>query len=74
MMSMAGEVIQFRESKEIVDKVRRRNLNPNRVAREAFEATVRELEAQDQMKRLAKFKVKLPKPAAEIIREDRDAH
>lgn len=71
---MAGEVIQFRETKEIVDKVRRRKLNPNLVAREAFEARVRRLEAEDQLKRLSRFKVRLRKSAAAIIREDRDSH
>lgn len=71
---MPSEVIQFREDKTLVDKVRRRRLNPNQVAREAFEARVRRLEGEDQMKRLARFKVRLPKSAAELIREDRDSH
>lgn len=70
---MPGDVVQFREAKEVVDKVRRRNLNPNRFAREAFEAAVRQLEAEDQMRRLARVRAKLPRPAAQIVREDRDA-
>lgn len=71
---MGSEVIQFRERKELVEKVRRRRLNPNLFAREAFEGAVRRLEAEDQLRRLARFKVRLPKPAAELIREDRDSH
>lgn len=71
---MASEVVQFRMRKEIVDKVRRWRLNPNRLAREAFEGRVRELEAREQLKRLARFKVRLPKSAAELVREDRESH
>ena len=71
---MPSEVIQFRENKEIVDKIRRRKLNPNQVAREAFERYVRRLDAEDQVRRIAKAKVRLRKPAAAWIREDRDSH
>ncbi len=66
--------VQFREDAETVAFVEKLGLNPNEVAREAFEAEVRRLRAKAKFAKLRSFNVKLaPGEAARLVREDRDS-
>lgn len=66
--------VQFREDPAVVDWVAAQGLNPNEVARKAFEAEVRRLRAKARFERLKDFKVDLPPgTATRWVREDRDA-
>lgn len=69
---MATEVVQFREDEDVLAYLRDRGINPNRFAREAFEATLRKLRAQEAADELADVQAELPRPVEELIREDRD--
>lgn len=66
--------VQFREDEGTLAFVRDLGLNPNQVAREAFEAEVRRLRAQHRHEKLQAAGIELPRPAAEMIREDRENH
>lgn len=71
---MASEVVQFREDGTTLAFLRKRGLNPNRVAREALERTVRRIRAQEANRRLERRAFRFSKSPAELIREDRDSH
>jgi hypothetical protein len=67
--------VQFREDEDVVEYVASIGLNPNEVAREAFEREVRRLKAEQKVKKLRTFKVKLaPGEAAKLARQARDEH
>lgn len=66
------EKIQFREDQETLRFLEARGLNPNEVARQAFEAEVRRMKVDDKFDRLAKRKIKFTRDPTESIREDRD--
>lgn len=71
---MATDVVQFREDEAIVDFLRGKGINPNEFGRQAFEAAVRRMRAEEKMKALSKIQAKLDKSPEEIIREERDSH
>jgi hypothetical protein len=73
MGMMASGVVQFRQDEDKLKALRERGINPNEFAREAFEAMLRRLEAEEAMRELGKVKARLPKPVADLIREDRDS-
>lgn len=64
--------IQFREDEELLAYVQSKGLNPNEVAREAFEAEVRRMKADDKYDRLAKLGLRFSKDPTESVREDRE--
>lgn len=66
--------IQFRESDEAIeDYVARSGLNPNDLAREAFEEKVRSMMAHRRREQLRSRRIQLPKgAAAKWTREERD--
>ena len=67
--------VQFREDEDVIAYVEGLGLNPNEVAREAFEREVRRLRAEAKVKKLRSFKIRLaPGEAARLVREDRDSH
>lgn len=70
---MATEVVQFREDSEALAYLRGRGVNPNEFAREAFEANLRKIRAQETAEKLSEVQADLPRPVAEIIREARDS-
>lgn len=67
-----SEVVQFREDPEALGYLRERGINPNRFAREAFEAMLRKLKAEEAADELAGIQARLPRPIEEMIREDRE--
>lgn len=67
--------VQFREDEEVLSYVAGLGLNPNEVARDAFAREVRRLKAEEKVKKLRAFKIKLaPGEAARLVREERDSH
>lgn len=70
---VASDVVQFRQDAETVTYLRKRGINPNEFGKEAFEAYLRRLQAEESVKRLAKIKARLPRPIERIIREQRDS-
>lgn len=62
----------FRADEASLSYLRDRGVNPNRFAREAFEATLRRLRAQQSAESLADVQAKLPRPVEELVRDDRD--
>lgn len=69
---MATEVVQFREDPDALAYLRDRGINPNEFAREAFEANLRRLKAEEKVERLESLQIDLPRPVVDLIREDRD--
>ncbi len=69
---MGSDIVQFREDDEALAYLRARGVNPNEFGREAFEATLRRLRAEERMAKLGKVGAKLPRPIQDLIREDRD--
>jgi hypothetical protein len=66
--------VQFRETEDVLAYVQGLGLNPNEVARAAFEAEVRRLRAKEKFDKLRSRKVRLaPGEAARLVREDRDS-
>lgn len=73
-MVVTGRV-QFREDEEVIAFIEKLGLNANEVAREAFEREVRRLKAEEKVKKLRSYKIRLaPGEAARLVREDRDSH
>jgi hypothetical protein len=71
---MATEIVQFREESVELEFLRSRGINPNRLARQAFEEALRQVRSQAKLEALRGLKFRLEKPAAKTIREDRDSH
>lgn len=76
---MASEVIQFRESAQLVAEIRGAGLNPNEFAREALEEAWRRRKVREKFDRLramlAERDTQQAGPPADIvalIREDRE--
>lgn len=65
------EPIEFRVEEGTVTFVEELGLDPSELARELFVAEVRRLRAQERHERLTEADIRLPRPAAEIVREDR---
>lgn len=70
---MPSEVVQFREDAGSLAFLRERGINPNEFAREAFEANLRKLRAEETAEELGAVQADLPRPIEEIIREARDS-
>lgn len=66
--------VQFREDEEVLAFLESKGVNPNELARDLLEAEVRRMRAADRMERLRARRVRLPRPAAEMVREDRESH
>jgi kynureninase len=68
--------VQFREDDDVVSYVATTlGLNPNDVAKRAFEAEVRRLRASRRRAKIASLDLKPVKGGyARLVREDRDAH
>lgn len=66
--------VQFRIDAPFVDFLQARGLNPNEVARRAFEAEVRRMRAQDAQERLRRLNVAFTGDAAALVREERESH
>ena len=65
---------QFRTDPALLKAIRARGLNPNDVAREAFEAEARRMLSDDWLSRLREVQKRmkpLNRPAADIVREMR---
>lgn len=69
---MATDIVQFREDTTILAYLRARGVNPNELAREVFEATVRRYRSEENMKKLEAMKVESPGDAATLVRESRE--
>lgn len=70
---MATGIVQFRVANETLAYLEEKGINPNQLAREAFEAKVRRLRAEESMDELANTRIEFPRSAADMIREDRDS-
>lgn len=64
--------VQFREDAETLAYLVARGLNPNELARAAFQAEVRRLRARESWSRLRKKGIVLAERAADVVREERD--
>lgn len=67
-----ADKVQFREDEDTLAYLEARGINPNELARELLEREVRRLRATEKFARLAEMNVRLDRPAAELVREDRD--
>lgn len=66
--------VQFREDDEVVDYVEGRGVNPNELAKRAFEQEVRRMKAKEARERLRKLNLPRVHGAREIRRlRDADA-
>lgn len=70
---MAVTRVQFREDPDVVAFVEARGLNPNEVAKLAFEAEVRRIKAREARARLRALKLPALDTAADV-RALRDEH
>ena len=68
----ASGIVQFREPLELLQALQKAGINPNELGRRAFEKEARRVLAEAKAKELASLAVNLPKPAAEIMRDERD--
>lgn len=64
--------IQFHEDEETLAFVESLGLDPDALARRAFQREVRRLRAEKRHQRLEEAQIRLPRSAAEVVREDRD--
>lgn len=71
---MATARIQFREDEESVSWLKERGINPNELARDLLEAEICRLRAKEWAEKIKAMKINLPRPAALIIREERESH
>ena len=66
--------VQFRIDGPFMDFLQGKGLNPNEVARRAFEAEVRRMRAADAQERLRKVRVSFTGDAAALVRHERESH
>lgn len=73
---MVTGVIQFREDERELQFLRAQGINPNELAREAFEQAVRIVRAKSRAEAIRRLRVRVPKgiDVASLIRRDRDTH
>lgn len=65
--------VQFREDPEVLRYVEARGLNPNEVAKRAFEAEVRRMKVDESWARIRAANIRLGgRSVAEDVREDRE--
>lgn len=72
IQEVVSEVVQFREDSSELAYLRERGINPNEFAREAFEANLRRMKAEEKVEQLESMGVDLPRPIVDLIREDRE--
>lgn len=70
---MTGRV-QFREDEDTIAFLESLGLNPNDVARTAFETEVRRLRAKAKFDKLRSLNLRLDGSTAKWVREDRESH
>lgn len=63
--------IQFHEDEETLSFVESLGLDPDDLARRALQREVRRLRAEKRHQRLEEARIRLPRSAAGIVREDR---
>lgn len=73
-MVMSSGIVQFREDEDALEYLRERGVNPNEFGREAFEAALRRLRAEEKVEALESGKARLPRSIEEMVREDRENH
>lgn len=73
-MAMSSGIVQFREDEDALEYLRERGVNPNEFGREAFEAALRRLRAEEKVDALEDRRARLPRPIEELVREDREDH
>lgn len=73
-MAMGSGIVQFREDEDALEYLRERGVNPNEFGREAFEAALRRLRAEEKAEALEDRKTRLPRSVEEMVRGDRDDH
>lgn len=73
-MAMSSGIVQFREDEDALEYLRERGVNPNEFGREAFEAALRRLKAEEKADALADRAASLPRSIEEMVREDRESH
>lgn len=73
-MAMGSGIVQFREDEDALEYLRERGVNPNEFGREAFEAALRRLKAEEKADVLADRATSLPRSIEEMVREDRESH
>lgn len=66
--------VQFREDEEVVQFVESRGINPNDLAKRLFEAEVRRMRAEARLQEIRRRGIRLPRPAAEMVRDERESH
>ena len=80
---MATGIVQFRESLEEIEFLRRSGINPNDLAREAFRVRLDEIHRAARRKRFEEIRRRfietnrqhpMPVPIVEWIRRDRESH
>ena len=71
-MAESGRV-QFREDPAVLAYLEQRGVNPNELARTAFEAEVRRIRAKEKFEKLRARAIRLPESRAKLIREIRDS-
>lgn len=70
---MASGIVQFREDQEELDYLRGRGINPNQLAREAFEAALNRIRAEERYEKIRDIRLKFPEPPEELVRRNRDS-
>lgn len=75
-MAMVSGVVQFREDEAELAFLRAHGVNPNELAREAFEHALRVVHAKVRAERIREFRqmIRIPEDVdiTALIREDRD--
>jgi hypothetical protein len=64
--------VQFREDPELLRYVEARGLNPNEVAKHAFEAEVQRMRTSDSWARIRGAAIRLGRSTADDVREGRE--
>ncbi|HVL49349.1 MAG TPA: hypothetical protein VM889_12385 [Candidatus Thermoplasmatota archaeon] len=70
----ASGVVQFRAPADVLAHLAAAGLNPNEVGRQAFEKEARRLLADAKRRKLAALAVRLPRRAADLVRDERESH
>lgn len=65
-------IVQFREGEAEVDYVRSKGINPNELAREAFQQAVHHLRSQDRYEAIRRVRFPFPEPVGDALRSERE--
>lgn len=69
---MVSVIVQFREAETDVAYVRSKGINPNELARDAFQQAVHHLRSQDRYEAIRRVRFPFPEPARDAIRSERE--